>query len=52
MIKIDREKLVKMKGKIEIPDLNIDVTKLSNLDFIVNTLIDLLISSSTTESYE
>ncbi len=52
MIKIDREQLVKMKCKIEIPDLNIDVTKLSNLDFIVNTLIDLLISSSTTESYE
>ena len=52
MIKIDREKLVKMKGKIEIPEFNIDINKLSNLDFIVNTLIDLLISSSTTESYE
>ena len=52
MIKIDREKLVKMKGKIEIPEFIIDINKLSNLDFIVNTLIDLLIFSSTTESYE
>ena len=52
MIKIDREKLVKMKGKIEIPEFNIDINKLSNLCFIVNTLIDLLISNSTTESYE
>ena len=52
MIKISREELVKTKGKIDIPEIKIDVEQLSNLDLIVSTLIDLLVSKSSKESYE
>ena len=52
MIKINREELVKTKGKIDVPEINFDVEQLSNIDLIVSTLIDLLVSKSSKESYE
>ena len=43
MISINRDELVKKKGKIEIPNFSLDVKCLLNYDEILSILIDIII---------
>ncbi len=45
MIVIDRDKLVKQKGNIDIPEFNFNVKDLKNLNLIIDLLIEYYIKT-------
>lgn len=42
MIILDREELVKKKGNLDLPEINLNINELKNLENIINLLVDIV----------